>query len=97
MRTVYDILLGPVITERSMEAVSDKKYVFRVARDANKIEIRQAVESIFGVQVMSVNTINMYGKEKRHGVHVGRRAAWKKAIIRLKPDSKTIEFFEGMV
>ncbi len=97
MKTAYDILLGPVITERSMEAVDQKKYVFKVARDANKIEIRQAVEDIFGVKVMSVNTINMQGKEKRQGVHIGRRAAWKKAIVRLRPESKTIEFFEGMV
>ena len=97
MTNVYDILLGPVITERSMEAVADKKYVFRVARGANKIEIRHAVEEIFGVQVLSVNTINMRGKEKRQGVHVGRRPAWKKAIVRLRPNSKTIEFFEGMV
>jgi len=97
MKTVYDILLGPVITERSMEAVADKKYVFRVARDANKIEIRRAVEEIFNVQVMSVNTINMIGKQKRQGATSGRRSAWKKAIVRLKPESKTIEFFEGMV
>ena len=97
MKTVYDILLGPVITERSMEAVDQKKYVFRVSRDANKIEIRHAVERIFDVKVMSVNTINMIGKEKRQGVHKGRRSAWKKAVVRLRPDSKTIEFFEGMV
>ena len=98
MKTVYDILLGPIITERSMEGVRDKKkYVFRVARDANKIEIRHAVEQIFGVKVMSVNTMNVIGKEKRQGVHSGRRAAWKKAMVRLKPESKTIEFFEGMV
>jgi large subunit ribosomal protein L23 len=97
MKSVYDILLGPVISERSMEAVDIKKYVFRVARDANKIEIRQAVETIFGVKVLGVNTINMRGKEKRQGVHVGRRAAWKKAIVRLRPESKTVEFFEGMV
>jgi large subunit ribosomal protein L23 len=97
MKTVYDILLGPVITERSMEAVADKKYVFRVARGANKIEIRHAVEKIFDVKVKSVNTINMIGKEKRQGAHIGRRSAWKKAIVRLRPESKTIEFFEGMV
>ena len=97
MRTAYDTLLGPVITERSMVDVPNKKYVFRVARDANKIEIRKAVEDIFGVRVMSVNTINMTGKEKRQGVHLGRRSAWKKAIVRLHPESKTIEFFEGMV
>ncbi|MCL2747747.1 MAG: 50S ribosomal protein L23 [Oscillospiraceae bacterium] len=97
MKTVYDILLGPVISEQSMEAVNDKKYVFRVARDANKIEIRRAVEEVFGVKVLKVNTVNVMGKEKRQGVHVGRRAAWKKAIVRLRPESKTIEFFEGMV
>ncbi|MDR2670716.1 MAG: 50S ribosomal protein L23 [Oscillospiraceae bacterium] len=97
MKTPYDILLRPIITERSMEAVDQKKYVFEVARDANKIEIRKAVEEIFGVTVLSVNTINMQGKEKRQGAHIGRRSAWKKAIIRLRPDSKTIEFFEGMV
>ncbi|MDR1158135.1 MAG: 50S ribosomal protein L23 [Oscillospiraceae bacterium] len=97
MKTPYDILLRPIITERSMEAVDQKKYVFEVARDANKIEIRKAVEEIFDVTVLSVNTINMQGKEKRQGAHIGRRSAWKKAIIRLRPDSKTIEFFEGMV
>jgi large subunit ribosomal protein L23 len=97
VKSSYDILLRPIITERSMESVSDKKYVFQVARDANKIEIRRAIEEIFNVSVLSVNTINMQGKEKRQGVHVGRRSAWKKAIIRLKDSSKTIEFFEGMV
>jgi large subunit ribosomal protein L23 len=97
VKTPYDILLRPIITERSMEAVDQKKYVFEVARDANKIEIRKAVEEIFDVTVLSVNTINMQGKEKRQGAHIGRRSAWKKAIIRLRPDSKTIEFFEGMV
>ncbi len=77
--------------------MADKKYVFEVARDANKIEVRAAIEKIFGVKVLSVNTMNVQGKEKRMGVHVGRRPSWKKAIIRLKQDSKTIEFFEGMV
>ena len=97
MKSSYDILLKPVITERAMSEAGDKKYTFQVARDANKIEIRHAVEEIFGVQVQSVNTINMMGKEKRLGVHSGRRSAWKKAIVRLTPASKTIEFFEGMV
>lgn len=97
MKTAYDILLRPIITERSMEAVDQKKYVFEVARDANKIEVKNAVEEIFGVKVLSVNTMNMQGKEKRQGVHTGRRSAWKKAVIRLRPESKTIEFFEGMV
>jgi len=97
MKSPYDIIIKPIITERSMERVAGKTYVFEVARDANKIEIKDAMEKIFGVKVMSVNTMNVQGKEKRMGVHVGRRPSWKKAIIRLAGDSKTIEFFEGMV
>ena len=97
MKSVYDIIRRPIISEQSMEQTDLKKYVFEVARDANKIEIRQAVEEVFGVKVLSVNTINMKGKEKRHGVHVGNRSSWKKAIVRLTESSKTIEFFEGMV
>ena len=97
MKTAYDIILKPIITEQSMEATEDKKYVFQVANDANKIEIKKAVEEIFGVKVEKVNTIRMDGKEKRMGVHIGRRASWKKAMVKLSADSKTIEFFEGMV
>lgn len=97
MKSVYDVIIRPVITEKSMEAVEDKKYVFEVARDANKVEIRKAIETIFGVKVMSVNTMHVRGKEKRQGVHVGKTAARKKAVIRLTADSKTIEIFEGMV
>jgi large subunit ribosomal protein L23 len=97
MKTPYDILLRPIITERSMEKAGEKVYAFEVARDANKIEIREAVETIFGVDVKSVNTMNMQGKVKRMGVHIGRRSARKKAIVRLKSESKSIEFFEGMV
>ncbi len=97
MKSVYDIILRPIITEQSMESVESKKYVFEVARDANKIEIRRAVEAIFGVKVMSVNTLHVRGKEKRMGVHVGKTAARKKAVIRLTADSKPIEIFEGMV
>ena len=97
MKTAYDIIIKPVITEQSMEATEEKKYVFQVAIDANKIEIKKAVEEIFGVKVEKVNTIRMDGKEKRMGVHVGRRANWKKAMVKLTADSKTIEFFEGMV
>ena len=94
----YDVILRPVITEQSMEAVADKKYVFQVAIDANKTEIKAAVEEIFGVKVAKVNTIRMMGKMKRTGAYpAGRRAAYKKAIITLTADSKTIEFFEGMV
>ncbi len=98
MRTAYDIIVKPVITEQSMEEADLKKYVFKVAVDANKIEIKKAVEEIFGVKVQKVNTIRMDGKMKRTGAHpAGRRAAWKKAMVKLTPDSKTIEFFEGMV
>ena len=97
MKTAYDIIIKPIITEQSMEATEEKKYVFQVAIDANKIEIKKAIEEIFGVQVEKVNTIRMDGKEKRMGVHVGRRANWKKAMVKLTADSKTIEFFEGMV
>ena len=97
MKTAYDIIIKPVITEQSMEATEEKKYVFQVATDANKIEIKKAIEEIFGVKVEKVNTIRMDGKEKRMGVHVGRRANWKKAMVKLTADSKTIEFFEGMV
>ena len=97
MKTAYDIIIKPVITEQSMEATEEKKYVFQVATDANKIEIKKAIEEIFGVKVEKVNTIRMDGKEKRMGVHIGRRANWKKAMVKLTADSKTIEFFEGMV
>ena len=97
MKTAYDIIIKPIITEQSMEATAEKKYVFQVAIDANKIEIKKAIEEIFGVKVEKVNTIRMDGKEKRMGVHIGRRANWKKAMVKLTADSKTIEFFEGMV
>ena len=97
MKTAYDIIIKPIITEQSMEATAEKKYVFQVANDANKIEIKKAIEEIFGVKVEKVNTIRMEGKMKRMGVHVGRRANWKKAMVKLTADSKTIEFFEGMV
>ena len=94
----YDVILRPVITEQSMESVADKKYVFQVAIDANKTEIKAAVEEIFGVKVAKVNTIRMQGKVKHTGAYpAGRRAAFKKAIVTLTADSKTIEFFEGMV
>ena len=94
----YDIILRPVITEQSMESVADKKYVFQVAIDANKTDIKAAVEEIFGVKVAKVNTIRMQGKVKRTGAYpAGRRAAYKKAIVTLTADSKTIEFFEGMI
>ena len=98
MKTAYDIIKRPIITEQSMESASYKKYTFEVAKDANKIEIAKAVEEIFGVKVAKVNTLNMKGKIKRVGrFPEGRRASWKKAMVTLTADSKTIEFFEGMV
>ena len=97
MKTAYDIIIKPIITEQSMEATEEKKYVFQVANDANKTEIKKAVEEIFGVKVEKVNTIRMDGKMKRMGATSGRRASWKKAMVKLTADSKTIEFFEGMV
>ena len=98
MKNVYDIIRRPVITEQSMEAVGDKKYVFMVDVDSNKTEIKAAVEQIFGVKVAKVNTVRMQGKVKRTGAYpAGKRAEYKKAIVTLTADSKTIEFFEGMV
>ena len=98
MKTAYDIIKRPIITEQSMESASFKKYTFEVAKDANKIEIAKAVEEIFNVKVAKVNTLNVQGKEKRMGRYpAGRRASWKKAMVTLTADSKTIEFFEGMV
>ena len=98
MKTAYDIIKRHIITAQSMEAATFKKYTFEVAKDANKIEIAKAVEQIFGVKVAKVNTLNMQGKEKRTGrFPAGRRPSWKKAMVTLTEDSKTIEFFEGMV
>ena len=96
--TAYDIIKRPVITEQSMEMTEMKRYTFEVAKSANKIEIAKAIEEIFGVKVVKVNTLNMQGKEKRTGAYPkGRRPSWKKAVVTLSEDSKTIEFFEGMV
>ena len=96
--TAYDIVIRPVITERSMNSVADKKYVFEVAPSAGKVEIKKAVEEIFGVKVAAVNTLTVPGKEKRMGAgRPGMTKTWKKAYVQLTPDSKTIEFFEGMV
>ena len=98
MKTAYDIIKRPVITEQSMAQTEMKRYTFEVAKDANKIEIAKAVEEIFGVEVEKVNTLNMKGKTKRVGRYPeGRRNNWKKAMVTLTAASKTIEFFEGMV
>ena len=94
----YDIIRKPIITEQSMADVADKKYVFEVAMAATKTEIKAAVEAIFGVKVAKVNTLIVNGKVKRTGAYpAGKRADMKKAVVTLTADSKTIEFFEGMV
>lgn len=97
MKAPQDIVLKPVITEKSMDELQAGKYTFKVATDANKAEIKKAVEVLFGVKVAKVNTMNCNGKEKRVGRFVGKTSDWKKAIVTLTEDSKTIEFFEGMV
>ena len=100
MKFAHDIIRKPIISERSMEVVFDKegneikKYTFEVPTSANKIEIKKAVEEVFGVKVAAVNTMNITGKLKRMGRYEGRRASYKKAIVTLEKGSKTIEFFD---
>ena len=91
-----DIIIAPVLTEKSVAVLGEKKYTFRVADGANKVEIAKAIEEIFGVQVAKVNTISMKGKKRRMGRYEGYTSDWKKAVVTLKEDSKTIEFFDGM-
>lgn len=92
----HDIIRRPVITEKSMAEMSDKKYTFIVDRRANKTMIKRAVEEIFDVKVEEVKTANMQGKKKRVGVHIGKRPDYKKATVKLTLDSDAIEFFDGM-
>ena len=94
--TSHDIIRKPVITEKSMADMAEKKYTFIVHVDANKSQIKRAVEEVFNVKVESVNTINGLGKTKRMGVHVGKRSGYKKAVVTLTEESNGIEFFEGM-
>ena len=98
MKTAYDIIIRPVITEQSKEDLNIKKYAFEVDKHANKIEIKKAIEEIFGVTVVKVTTTTVRGKEKRTGAYPkGFTATWKKAVVKLSADSKNIELFEGMV
>ena len=98
MKTAYDIVIRPIITEQSMEDLDIKKYAFMVDKKANKIEIKKAIEEIFGVTVIKVTTVNYAGKAKRSGAYpMGKTAAYKKAVVKLSADSKDIELFEGMV
>ena len=97
MKTVYDVLIRPIVTEATMNDIADKKYSFEVLPEATKPEIAAAVEKVFGVKVAKVNVINVKKKPKRLGVHSGYTKSWKKAVVTLKPDSKTIEFFDGIM
>ena len=93
----YDVILKPVVTEKTMELMGDKKYTFLVHPEATKAQIKEAVEKMFeGTKVKSVNTMNMDGKKKRRGMTVGTTAKTKKAIVALTEDSKDIEIFEGL-
>ena len=95
--TAYEIIKRPIVTEHSMDQMADRKYTFEVDPAANKIEIKKAVEEIFGVTVEKVTTMNVRGKLKRMGMHQGRRPDWKKAVVKLTEKSKTIEFFDGLM
>ena len=94
--TNHDIIIKPIVSEKSMDQLADRKYTFIVNINANKIEIAKAVEEIFGVKVEKVTTCRVLGKVKRMGATSGKRADWKKAVVKLAADSKTIEFFDGM-
>ena len=96
MKYAHDIIRRPVISEKALAGVPDKKYTFEVAKTANKFEIKDAVEKVFGVKVKSIKTINVPGKMKRVGVHTGKTPDYKKAVVTLTKESKSIEFFESM-
>ena len=92
----FDIIIRPVITEKTMADMEEDKYTFEVAKKSNKSEIKKSIEEIFSVKVAKVNTMNMTGKVKRQGMNVGKRPDWKKAIVTLAPGSEPIEFFDSM-
>ena len=96
MKNPHDVIIKPVLTEKSYDYIPAKTYTFIVDKKASKTEVRQAVEEIFGVKVDSVNTVNNLGKMKRQGLHQGRRPSTKKAYVKLKKDSKGIEFFDSI-
>ncbi|MDE6188900.1 MAG: 50S ribosomal protein L23 [Clostridia bacterium] len=96
MMNKYDIIISPILTEKSYDGIAMKKYTFKVATTATKTQIKVAVEDIFGVKVAKVNTTNVDGKKKRMGKYEGTTTAYKKAVVTLTADSKTIEFFESL-
>ena len=93
----HDIIIRPIITEKSMMGITDKKYTFEIAKNATKIDVKNAVEEIFKVKVAKVNTVSVRGRLKRQGRTQGYTRAWKKAVVTLTEDSKSIEFFEGLM
>ena len=93
----HDVIIKPIITEKTMGGMPNKKYTFKVAKDAKKITIAKEIEEIFKVEVQKVNTLNVRGRMKRKGKFHGYTSSWKKAYVTLKPNSKAIEFFEGIV
>ena len=100
MKTAQEIILAPVITEKSMTGIADKKYVFKVAKDATKVDIAAAVIELFGLKTGDVkkdNTVNVRGQERRVGRYSGYTASWKKAVVTLKESAKPIQFFEGLM
>ncbi len=97
MKLAQEIIIKPVITEKSMGGAAFKKYTFKVAKDATKIDIARAIEEIYSVKVTAVNTVNVRGKSRRYGRYEGYTSSWKKAIVTLSEESKPIEFFEGMM
>jgi len=96
MKSAYDIIIKPIISERSMDDAQERKYTFHVAPEANKTQVRHALEEIFDIEIANVNIMNVKGKKKRQGRTTGMTAARKKAIVTLKPTSKEIEFFQGL-
>ncbi len=96
MKTGYDVLIRPIITEQTMDLSEQKKYAFKVDPRANKTQVRQAVEEIFGVDVAKVNIMNVNGKVKRMGRTLGKTSSYKKAVVTLTADSKEIELFQGL-
>lgn len=96
MKDLHDVLKRPIITERTTDMMAEKKYVFEVPLKANKTEIKQAVEKVFGVKVEAVNTTRVPAKPKRYGKYSGYTSEWKKAVVKLTADSKELEFYEGV-
>ena len=92
----YDIIIKPILSEKSFSGIQMKRYTFKVAKDATKVDIKRAVEEVFGVEVAKVNAVSVKGKVKRRGATSGKRPDYKKAIVQLTENSKSIEFFDSL-